>query len=183
MSSSPPSPPEQTDTQTQKEINPDSRTLRAREGSRGCQPGSSEGEIPATCRTDCAPVVQGPLPPAQTEASVLPKLPLPPVPAHPCPPGGGASPELVPASSRFTMEPFCPLLLAGFSLRLAKAFTVNESTPADSNWTSTTSGKCPLPPSRLPPDPHPTAAPQPGAHRALQGPAWLKGRRAGWCEG
>nr|KAF6322784.1 protein tyrosine phosphatase receptor type E [Pipistrellus kuhlii] len=36
------------------------------------------------------------------------------------------------------MEPFCPLLLAGFSLRLARAFTVNESTPADSNWTSTT---------------------------------------------
>ncbi|KAF6110972.1 protein tyrosine phosphatase receptor type E [Phyllostomus discolor] len=38
------------------------------------------------------------------------------------------------------MEPFGPLLLAGVSLPLARAFAVNETTPADSNWTSTTSG-------------------------------------------
>ncbi|XP_015428056.1 PREDICTED: receptor-type tyrosine-protein phosphatase epsilon [Myotis davidii] len=53
--------------------------------------------------------------------------------------GQDGSPGPPQEHERFAMEPFCPLLLAGFSLRLAKAFTVNESTPADSNWTSTTS--------------------------------------------
>ncbi|KAM8781515.1 receptor-type tyrosine-protein phosphatase epsilon isoform 2-T2 [Rhynchonycteris naso] len=38
-----------------------------------------------------------------------------------------------------TMEPFRPLLLAGCSWPLAQAFTANETTPADSNGTSTTS--------------------------------------------
>eukprot|EP00069_Balaena_mysticetus_P012170 bmy_01366T0 len=38
------------------------------------------------------------------------------------------------------MEPFCPLLLAGVSLPLAKAFKGNETTTAQSNWTSTTAG-------------------------------------------
>lgn len=47
------------------------------------------------------------------------------------------------------MEPSCPLLLAGFSLPLAKALTANTTSTADSNWTSTTSG---------PPD---AGAPQP----------------------
>ncbi|EPY84872.1 receptor-type tyrosine-protein phosphatase epsilon isoform 1 [Camelus ferus] len=37
-----------------------------------------------------------------------------------------------------TMEPFCPLLLAGVSLPLAKALTENKTTTAQSNWTSTT---------------------------------------------
>ncbi|KAH0507962.1 Receptor-type tyrosine-protein phosphatase epsilon [Microtus ochrogaster] len=40
------------------------------------------------------------------------------------------------------MEPFCPLLLASFSLSLARAG--NDTTPTESNWTSTTAG---------PPDP------------------------------
>lgn len=47
------------------------------------------------------------------------------------------------------MEPFCPLLLAGVSLPLAKALRGNETTPAVSNWNSTTSGEdpaaCPAP--------------------------------------
>ncbi|XP_023393145.1 receptor-type tyrosine-protein phosphatase epsilon [Pteropus vampyrus] len=47
------------------------------------------------------------------------------------------------------MEPSCPLLLAGFSLPLAKALTANTTSTADSNWTSATSG---------PPD---AGAPQP----------------------
>uniref|UniRef100_A0A673TBS9 Uncharacterized protein n=1 Tax=Suricata suricatta TaxID=37032 RepID=A0A673TBS9_SURSU len=47
------------------------------------------------------------------------------------------------------MEPFCPLLLAGVSLPLAKALRGNGTIPADSNLTSTTAG---------PPDPR---APQP----------------------
>ncbi|NP_001303609.1 receptor-type tyrosine-protein phosphatase epsilon isoform c precursor [Mus musculus] len=43
-----------------------------------------------------------------------------------------------------TMEPFCPLLLASFSLSLARAGQGNDTTPTESNWTSTTAG---------PPDP------------------------------
>uniref|UniRef100_A0ABI7WZ07 Uncharacterized protein n=1 Tax=Felis catus TaxID=9685 RepID=A0ABI7WZ07_FELCA len=42
------------------------------------------------------------------------------------------------------MEPFCLLLLAGVSLPFAKALKGNETTPAESNLTSTTAG---------PPDP------------------------------
>ncbi|VFV29471.1 receptor-type tyrosine-protein [Lynx pardinus] len=42
------------------------------------------------------------------------------------------------------MEPFCLLLLAGVSLPFAKALKGNETTPAESNSTSTTAG---------PPDP------------------------------
>lgn len=41
------------------------------------------------------------------------------------------------------MEPFCPLLLASFSLSLARAGKGNDTTPAESNWTSTTAGKDP----------------------------------------
>ena len=41
------------------------------------------------------------------------------------------------------MEPICPLLLAGVSLPLARALKGNETTPAYSNWTSTTSGEDP----------------------------------------
>lgn len=38
------------------------------------------------------------------------------------------------------METFCPLLLAGFSLPLARAGKDNETTTAESNWTTTTTG-------------------------------------------
>nr|CAI9711277.1 unnamed protein product [Rangifer tarandus platyrhynchus] len=44
---------------------------------------------------------------------------------------------------RVAMEPFCPFLLAGVSLPLAKALKGNETTTttaAQSNWTSTTAG-------------------------------------------
>ena len=55
------------------------------------------------------------------------------------------------------MEPFCPFLLAGVSLPLAKALKGNETTStavAQSNWTSTPAGKTPLPPApRLPAPP------------------------------
>lgn len=55
------------------------------------------------------------------------------------------------------MEPFCPFLLAGVSLPLAKALKGNETTTttttAQSNWTSTTAGKTPLPLPRCPPAP------------------------------
>ena len=55
------------------------------------------------------------------------------------------------------MEPFCPFLLAGVSLPLAKALKGNETTStavAQSNWTSTTAGQTPLPPApRLPAPP------------------------------
>lgn len=44
---------------------------------------------------------------------------------------------------RCAMEPFCPLLLASFSLSLARAGQGNDTTPAESNWTSTTAGKDP----------------------------------------
>ena len=58
------------------------------------------------------------------------------------------------------MEPFCPFLLAGVSLPLAKALKGNETTTttttAQSNWTSTTAGKNPLP---LPLCPPATTAP------------------------
>ncbi|XP_058554099.1 receptor-type tyrosine-protein phosphatase epsilon isoform X2 [Neofelis nebulosa] len=40
----------------------------------------------------------------------------------------------------FAMEPFCLLLLAGVSLPFAKALKGNETTPAESNLTSTTAG-------------------------------------------
>ncbi|KAG8517462.1 LOW QUALITY PROTEIN: Receptor-type tyrosine-protein phosphatase epsilon, partial [Galemys pyrenaicus] len=42
--------------------------------------------------------------------------------------------------ARLAMEPFCPLLLAGFSFPLAGALNSNETTTASSNWTSTASG-------------------------------------------
>ena len=54
------------------------------------------------------------------------------------------------------MEPFCPFLLAGVSLPLAKALKGNETTTAaaaQSNWTSTTAGKTPPPLPRCPPAP------------------------------
>ena len=41
------------------------------------------------------------------------------------------------------MEPFCLLLLAGVSLPFAKALKGNETTPAESNLTSTTAGEDP----------------------------------------
>lgn len=56
------------------------------------------------------------------------------------------------------MEPFCPFLLVGVSLPLAKALKGNETTTttaAQSNWTSTTAGKTPLPPAPWPPAPPP----------------------------
>ncbi|KAF6317782.1 protein tyrosine phosphatase receptor type E [Rhinolophus ferrumequinum] len=62
---------------------------------------------------------------------------------------GGEIGATGPASLGFAMEPFCPLLLASFSFLLAKALRVNQTSTADSNWTSTTSG---------PPD---AGAPQP----------------------
>lgn len=91
----------------------------------------------------------------QTDQTQLPHAPaVSPRPARPafllraavssvCVPLGGESSKPVPASSRFAMEPSCPLLLAGFSLPLAKALTANTTSTADSNWTSTTSGKGP----------------------------------------
>lgn len=56
------------------------------------------------------------------------------------------------------MEPFCPFLLAGVSLPLAKALKGNETTTtttptAQSNWTSTTAGTTPPPLSLCPPAP------------------------------
>lgn len=57
---------------------------------------------------------------------------------------GGEPSEPVPTSCRFAMEPFCPLLLAGVSLPLAKALKGNETTSAVSNQTSTTSGEDPV---------------------------------------
>lgn len=42
---------------------------------------------------------------------------------------------------RFAMEPLCPLLLASFSLPLARASKENETTPAESNRTNTTTGR------------------------------------------
>lgn len=56
------------------------------------------------------------------------------------------------------MEPFCPFLLAGVSLPLAKALKGNETTTtttptAQSNWTSTTAGMTPPPLSLCPPAP------------------------------
>lgn len=68
--------------------------------------------------------------------------------------GGERVTQPVPASCRFAMEPSCPLLLAGFSLPLAKALTANTTGTAESNWTATTSGKglplSPVPRARLP---------------------------------
>lgn len=40
------------------------------------------------------------------------------------------------------MEPISPLLLASFSLPLAKALHNNETTTANGSWTPSTSGKC-----------------------------------------